>query len=57
MTPRTYTVQIAAELAQQFTDWTRVSDLDVDEFKVDLREDGTAEVILRRTTTEHTAAY
>lgn len=44
--PQTYTVDVAREIAVLYTDWTPLSDLDPDWFKVVLRDDGTAEVLL-----------
>jgi hypothetical protein len=44
--PRTYSVQVAAEIAEQYTHWTRIDTLEPDWFKVVLYDDGTAEVHL-----------
>lgn len=42
--PRVYTVSVAAELVQPYTEWQRVRDIPADWVKVVPHGDGTAEV-------------
>lgn len=47
MSPRTYIVEVSAEIVERFTDWTSVESLDVEAFKVIPHAGGIAEVQLR----------